>query len=289
MDVTTRSATADDLDELVQLAADAQQTPSRHVTYVPTDADAIEAEMTALAGWPESCTVAIGTGGPVGWLQAESDLDIGRVWWWGPFLAAGGPLDTALALYDAASARLDPAIDQEEMGTDERNDLAAELAAARGFRAEIPSAVLSRPTRGAGPIASTVRPLEERDADAVALLHDRLFPGVHSTGASLVAMAPGRHLLVADDGDGVTGYVAFEVQVDGTGYLDFLAVDPDRRRRGIAATLVEAACSTLDELDVARIHLTVRTNNNPARSLYERLGFVEERLIRPYRKGFSLQ
>jgi ribosomal protein S18 acetylase RimI-like enzyme len=36
------------------------------------------------------------------------------------------------------------------------------------------------------------------------------------------------------------------------------------------------------------VNLTVRATNLGARRLYERLGFTEERLVRPYRRGFHL-
>ena len=286
MDVTTRTATPDDLPDLVALAEEAQRTPTGHIAYLASDADAIEAEMVGLEGWPENCVVAVRDSGPIGWLQGESDPDIGRVWWWGPFVATGEPPDSALQIYDAAVARLDPAITQEEMGPDDRNDIVAAVAGARGFRAETASMVLSRMPEP-GTVPDVVRPYEPGDAAAVAALHDRLFAGTHTTGAGLVDPAASRHLLVAEAGT-IAGYIAFEVQADGSGYIDFVAVDPDHRRKGIAAALVRGACSQLDDLDVTRIHLTVRENNTAAGALYGRLGFVEERIIRPYRKGFSL-
>jgi ribosomal protein S18 acetylase RimI-like enzyme len=286
MDVTTRTATPDDLTDLVALAEEAQRTPTRHIAYLASDAEAIEAEMIGLEGWPGNCVVAVRDSGPIGWLQGESDPDIGRVWWWGPFVAAGEPPDTALQLYDAAAALLDPAITQEEMGPDDRNDIVVAVAGARGFRGETASMVLSR-TAEPATVPDVVRPYEPGDADAVAALHDRLFAGTHTTGAGLVDPAASRHLLVAEAGT-IAGYIAFEVQADGSGYIDFVAVDPDQRRKGIAAALVTGACTQLDDLDVTRIHLTVRENNTAARALYGRLGFIEERVIRPYRKGFSL-
>ena len=86
----------------------------------------------------------------------------------------------------------------------------------------------------------------------------------------------------------VAGYVAFEVQPDGSGYLDFLGVATEFRRRGLAAQLVRAAVTELVDRGASSIHLTVRENSHGARALYVGLGFEEERVIRPLRKGFTL-
>lgn len=287
MDVVTRPASSDDLARLVALAEEAQPSPTRHIAYVSSEGDAIATEVVTLEGWPDNCTVAVRGGRVVAWMQADTDPEIGRVWWWGPFADPGEPLETTLDLYDAAARRLAPSITQEELGADERNEVVAELAASRGFTAEVASLVMSRPAAPMGPVPEVVRRFTPDDTAAVAALHERLFAGTHTTGAGLVDPHATRHLLVAEAGS-IVGYIAFEVQADGSGYIDFVAVAPEQRRQGIAAALVTAACAELDDLDVGRIHLTVRENNTAARGLYTSLGFVEERQIRPYRKGFSL-
>ena len=60
-------------------------------------------------------------------------------------------------------------------------------------------------------------------------------------------------------------YVAEELHVT------TLAVRPERRRRGYASALLEAALGAYPE--ARRVHLEVRPSNAPAISLYERLGF----------------
>ena len=60
-------------------------------------------------------------------------------------------------------------------------------------------------------------------------------------------------------------YVAEELHVT------TLAVRPERRRRGYASALLEAALGAFAE--ARRVHLEVRPSNAPAISLYERLGF----------------
>ena len=55
-------------------------------------------------------------------------------------------------------------------------------------------------------------------------------------------------------------------------HVTTLAVRPERRRRGYARALLEAALGAFPE--ARRVHLEVRPTNAAARSLYEVLGFV---------------
>ena len=61
-----------------------------------------------------------------------------------------------------------------------------------------------------------------------------------------------------------------------------IAVSPDYRRRGIAQGLVEALVASLKALDSHCLTLEVRDSNEPAKALYEKLGFSQVGL----RKGY---
>ena len=52
-----------------------------------------------------------------------------------------------------------------------------------------------------------------------------------------------------------------------------VATHPDFRRRGCAEALIGKMEEFLSEHGVAEIYLEVRVSNNPARTLYEKLGF----------------
>ena len=79
----------------------------------------------------------------------------------------------------------------------------------------------------------------------------------------------GLYLLIEEAGEPLAQigvrYVAEELHVT------TLAVRPERRRRGYASALLEAALGAFPE--ARRVHLEVRPSNAPAISLYERLGF----------------
>jgi ribosomal-protein-alanine N-acetyltransferase len=60
-----------------------------------------------------------------------------------------------------------------------------------------------------------------------------------------------------------------------------VAVDPDRRRRGIATALIEALLASVGDRD-AQITLEVRRSNTGALALYERFGFRSAGVRRRY-------
>jgi len=57
-------------------------------------------------------------------------------------------------------------------------------------------------------------------------------------------------------------------------FLAFCLTRPDHRRRGLASGLIGAAARALAAEGHRQVHLVV-TETNPARALYERLGFRE--------------
>ncbi len=92
----------------------------------------------------------------------------------------------------------------------------------------------------------------------VVLVHPVLFP---------------RHcLLVAEEQEAVLGFAEFRRLDDGRALLSYIAVDPDRRGRGIASRMMSAYVTSLGR-GQERLELDVFQDNVPALTLYERLGF----------------
>ena len=87
--------------------------------------------------------------------------------------------------------------------------------------------------------------------------------------------------LVAMDGDRVAGYVGSQSVLGETDMMN-IAVHPDFRRRGIAEELV---MKLVEELKVRGNHslmLEVRVSNDPARKLYDKMGFQQVGLRKNY-------
>ena len=83
---------------------------------------------------------------------------------------------------------------------------------------------------------------------------------------------PLAHWLVALQGEAVAGYVGSQTVMGETDMMN-IAVHPDFRRQGIAERLVDALVSDLKAMGSRCLTLEVRASNDPAKSLYEKLGF----------------
>lgn len=263
----------------------AQADPSRHVTYVGSEPVSARADLTAATAWRARTFVARDDGGGItGVLTVDVDEDLGRLWWLGPW---ADDATTARALL-AAAADVASAVREREFAPDARNTGLVELAIELGYDAEQTSAVLVRDLATWPPDdlpgTGSVRPLEPEDRDDVARLHDHLFAGTHTRGRALVRDEATMVLVIGDD---PIGYIATQEQADTTLYIDFLGVDPAARGRGLGRALIAAAVARAAATGAPSACLTVRTDNQRARLLYDSLGFDQERIIAPYRRGFT--
>ena len=86
--------------------------------------------------------------------------------------------------------------------------------------------------------------------------------------------SPYSYWLVALEQDRVVGYVGSQSSFEEADMMN-IAVHPDFRRLGIAERLVLALCDALAEKGVCALSLEVRVSNEPAKALYDKLGFVQ--------------
>ena len=87
--------------------------------------------------------------------------------------------------------------------------------------------------------------------------------------------------LVAMEGERLAGYVGSQTVMGETDMMN-IAVDPEFRRRGIAGQLVDALVAQLKTRQSHCLTLEVRASNEPARALYEKLGFQQVGLRKNY-------
>ncbi len=80
-------------------------------------------------------------------------------------------------------------------------------------------------------------------------------------------------LAAIDEETDVLGFGCL-LAVDGEGEILNIAVRPDVRKAGIGRALLGEMIIVGFDLDVREFYLEVRESNTPARSLYEKLGFV---------------
>ena len=135
-----------------------------------------------------------------------------------------------------------------------------------------------------------VRPFEESDTEAVAALWRDVFPDAPSRndpGRDIARkLAVQRELfLVACESDRVVGTAM--AGYDGhRGWVYYVAVSPDHRRRGIGAALMRAVEDALERRGCLKLNLQVRPSNRDAAGFYGRLGYeIEDRISMSKRLG----
>lgn len=79
----------------------------------------------------------------------------------------------------------------------------------------------------------------------------------------------------------VVGYCACWVIFDEL-HINSLAIDPDRRRQGLASRLLRAVQRDAVAAGATKATLEVRRSNKPAIELYERLGYAVEGIRKDY-------
>ncbi len=282
-----RNARSDELSALAEIAAPLQRRPDRHLPYLSVGAEAITQELIDLGEWWTVSAVAVVDGSVAAWLVGDVDLEVGRVWWLGPFVDSDWAA-VADRLYSHAESQLPSSVDEEEFAITPDFVQLRDWGAGHGFVAGLGSiALATTETIPAAPVAA--RLTTAADIDSVGALHDRLFPNLHYTGRQIIEGNDDTHIRLATEVDGETvGYVVVEHQPDNSGYIDFLGVAEGARRQGLGAGLVAAGVAELRSRGCERIHLSVRDDNTDARALYRSLGFEEEVVLVPLRKGFTV-
>jgi ribosomal-protein-alanine N-acetyltransferase len=127
-----------------------------------------------------------------------------------------------------------------------------------------------------------IRRLDLADLDAVDVIEQRAYPTPWSRAMFASELAkPTSICLGAFEGDELVGYIVNSRYVDAWHVMN-VAVDPDRRRRGIASHLLERLFELTLGDERRGYTLEVRISNDAAIRLYERLGFEARGLRRGY-------
>jgi len=116
-----------------------------------------------------------------------------------------------------------------------------------------------------------LRKLAYGDLPSVIAIERRSFPTPWSLAMFVLELSkPSGICLAAEDDDGLVGYLVC-ARYDDVWHLMNVAVNPERRRRGVATELIERLFDEAGE--GARFTLEVRVSNGPAIAMYQQFGF----------------
>jgi [ribosomal protein S18]-alanine N-acetyltransferase len=131
-------------------------------------------------------------------------------------------------------------------------------------------------------VAVEIRTLDVSDLSAIEAIEQRAYPTPWSRSMFASELAkPTSICLGAFEGTDLLGYVVNSRYVDAWHVMN-VAVDPDRRRRGIATTLLERLFELTRDDERRGYTLEVRISNEDAIHLYEKLGFEPRGIRRGY-------
>lgn len=300
-----RPATNADREQVVALLVRLQAAPCHHIGFHGGTPAELAEELVDL-GYPGATTVATDdSGGIRGVLSVDVDTTLRRAWWYGPFVdvpAEHPAADriwsrTADLLYAAAREAVHGVDDTELYGHVEHRRLAA-FAARQGFPAGEYSSVLRCAgvdvVRMIGAVTDrddvdvTDLPRPPTDCSLVAAfirLHERCFPNTYLSAAAALAGGTEHTVVAATEGGRLVGYAIGSVQ-PADYYIDYVAVQPECRQRGIGTALVTTLVQRLADVYGARpaACAVVAGGNAPSRQLLRTLGFVPHLELVSYRR-----
>ena len=223
----------------------------------------------------------------VGLLGGDSDNNpLTEIWLWGPFIDKTAPKSLNQQLYNELLATF-PTIKKMTAFYHVENKNAKSFYATLGFKEQkeatheyhcplnnCPPEILNIP-----PNKEQIIPFEERFLSAFEALHTTAFPKSYYSIQEMMELKNLQNgnfqlwiqrTLTTNE---LLGYVFANITPNQEGFIHFLAVDPQQRKKGIGSQLLQRALYFFFvEHQLPSVSLTVSDTNN-ARQLYEKHGF----------------
>lgn len=213
----------------------------------------------------------------IGCLGCEFEVGIGRGWMRGPFLTLPDWGQIPAAMLRELHSILPPEIHRLDSFLNEKNQRGHQFYLENGFKQMALAHVYMAEKETYEPIPENVCfNLSEAQTDSFVALHNYAFPETFIDGKNIVQKIDGQHqVFVHTLEETVDGYVYVSIDPDAQeGYIEFLAVQPAQRGKGIGLQLLNCALGwCYFDKEVARVALTVDGKLDNARALYKRAGF----------------
>lgn len=281
----------DRLEELVHFAARLNSEGEHHIGFFGEgEADVRASLAECLIPPADGFRLAYEGGELVGVFGVDADPEIGRAWLFGPLVEHADWHTVADQLYAEVSLLIPVDIRAYDLFCDVQNIHIQAFAARHGFPLTSENAVLTLAREDYQPSAkrqAEITAYQEDFFEQLEKLHRALFPTAYFTARQTVEKIDRHHqLFLAVEKGQLLGYHFCKIEPEAeSGYVDFIGTDSAARGRGLGADLLAAGLDwMLSAPSTKEISLTVNADNVPARALYEKFGFVTERIMRGYRK-----
>jgi ribosomal protein S18 acetylase RimI-like enzyme len=280
----------DQLDELVNFVSHLNSDGIHHIGFFGEGEADIRASLEECLIPPrDGFRMAYEDGRLVGIFGVDADLEVDRAWLFGPLVEHMDWHEIANLLYSEILPLIPTGIHDYDIFCDEQNGHVADFAQRHGFSLRSVNAVMTLERGNYHPTAkrnTEVIDFQETFFDQFEMLHRSLFPNAYFTARQMVEKQDEHHrlYLALEDGQ-LLGYHFCKIEPESeSGYVDFIGTASIARGRGIGADLLASGVDwMLSPPSTRKIDLTVNSDNEAARNLYQKFGFITNRVMRGYR------
>ena len=281
----------DRFDELVQFVARLNSEGEHHIGFFGEGQADIRASLAECLIPPaQGFRLAYEEDQLIGVFGMDADPEIDRAWLFGPIIDHEDWHTVADQLYARVLPLIPVTIRDYDIFCDIQNTRMESFSTRHGFPLHSENAVLTLRRENYNRAAEgklQITDYQEEFFTSFEKMHKELFPNGYFTGRQIVEKIDENHklFLALEDGQ-LLGYHFCKIEpASESGYVDFIGTDASARGRGIGADLLAAGVDwMLSAPTTNKINLTVNADNVAARHLYEKFGFVTDRIMRGYRK-----
>jgi ribosomal protein S18 acetylase RimI-like enzyme len=281
----------DQLDELVNFVVRFNSDWNHHIGFFGEGEADVRASLAECLIPPrDGFRTAYEDGRLVGIFGVDADLEIDRAWLFGPLVEHFDWHEVADLLYAEILPLIPAGIHDFDIFCDEQNSRVGDFALRHRFSLRSVNAVLTLERKNYHPTAkrnTEVLDFQEHFFEQFEKLHRSLFPNAYFTARQMVEKQDEHHrLYLAVDDRQLLGYHFCKIEPESeSGYVDFIGTASIARGRGIGADLLASGVDwMISAPSTLKINLTVDATNDAAQHLYQKFGFITNRVMRGYRK-----
>ena len=281
----------DRIDELVHFVARLNSDGTHHIGFFGEgEADVRSSLAECLIPPSDGFMLAYDDDQLVGIFGVDADPEVNKAWLYGPLVEHADWHTIADQLYASVLPLIPANIRDRILFCDVRNIHMEEFATRHGFPLQAENTILTLTRDHYKPSArmkTQVREYQESFFEQFDELHKVLFPnGSYNANQMAKKINDTHQVFIAAEDEKLLGYIFCKIDPEAeSGYVDFIGTDKSARVCGIGADLLVAGLDWMLSAPTTRkVNLTVNADNIVARNLYEKFGFITERIMRGYRK-----